>query len=192
MWCLTALPKLSIRIGSANPVNPENSQSAIITRIKKNLEEFSSNSNIEIQQRACEFLAILSEGWKDLRVSIFEPMPFKGDENMLVDAKDRAALDADEGDDQLLMGFGDDNAGSKATGNTNAPADGGGLLDLDMMLGGPSDAGASNTNIGGGMQNDLMGLFDAPPQNNAQTANPVGQGGDLFNAVGDMFGSGAQ
>ena len=68
MWCLTALPKLSIRIGSANPVNPENSQSAIITRIKKNLEEFSSNSNIEIQQRACEFLAILSEGWKDLRV----------------------------------------------------------------------------------------------------------------------------
>jgi len=26
-------------------------------------------------------------------------MPFKGDENMLVDAKDRAALDADEGDD---------------------------------------------------------------------------------------------
>jgi len=25
-------------------------------------------------------------------------MPFKGDENMLVDAKDRAALDEDEGD----------------------------------------------------------------------------------------------
>jgi len=25
-------------------------------------------------------------------------MPFKGDENMLVDAKDRAALDADEGE----------------------------------------------------------------------------------------------
>jgi hypothetical protein len=30
-------------------------------------------------------------------------MPFKGDENMLVDAKDRAALDADEGDGQLLV-----------------------------------------------------------------------------------------
>ena len=26
---------------------------------------------------------------------------------MLVDAKDRAALDVDEGDDQLLMGFAD-------------------------------------------------------------------------------------
>ena len=94
-------------------------------------------------------------------------MPFKGDENMLVDAKDRAALDADEGDDQLLMGFGgnDQDTGNQATGNTNAPTDGGGLLDLDMMLGGPSDAGASasNSNMGGGMQNDLMGLFDAPP-----------------------------
>ena len=33
-------------------------------------------------------------------------MPFKGDENMLVDgAKDRAALDEDEGDNQLLIGF---------------------------------------------------------------------------------------
>ena len=90
-------------------------------------------------------------------------MPFKGDENMLVDAKDRAALDADEGDDQLLMGFGDSSqTGNTAGGNTNAPADNGGLLDLDMMLGGPTDSGAQNNNMGG-MQNDLMGLFDAPP-----------------------------
>jgi hypothetical protein len=34
-------------------------------------------------------------------------MPFKGDENMLVDAKDRAALDDEEGDNQLLFGFDD-------------------------------------------------------------------------------------
>jgi hypothetical protein len=33
-------------------------------------------------------------------------MPFKGDENMLVDgAKDRAALDDEEGDNQLLIGL---------------------------------------------------------------------------------------
>jgi hypothetical protein len=33
-------------------------------------------------------------------------MPFKGDENMLVDgARDRAALDEDEGNNQLLIGF---------------------------------------------------------------------------------------
>ena len=39
-------------------------------------------------------------------MSIFEPMPFKGDENMLDDdAKNRAVLDNDDGDNQLLIGF---------------------------------------------------------------------------------------
>ena len=47
---------------------------------------------------------------------IFEPMPFKGDENMLVDAKDRAALDDDEGENQLLFGF-DGDANKAANGS---------------------------------------------------------------------------
>jgi len=54
--------------------------------------------NVEIQQRACEFIQILEPKWDSERRAIFEPMPFKGDENMLVDAKDRAALDDDEGE----------------------------------------------------------------------------------------------
>ena len=62
-------------------------------------------------------------------------MPFKGDENMLVDAKDRAALDEDEGDNQLLIGFDSTN---DTKGNVDQKADAGGLLDLDMMLGGGS------------------------------------------------------
>jgi hypothetical protein len=33
-------------------------------------------------------------------------MPFKGDQNMLVDAKDRAVLDEEEGDGQLLVNLG--------------------------------------------------------------------------------------
>jgi len=37
MWCLTAMSKLSIRIGSRNAVNPDNSESTIMGRIKKNL-----------------------------------------------------------------------------------------------------------------------------------------------------------
>ena len=79
-------------------------------------------------------------------MAVFEPMPFKGDENMLVDAKDRAALDADEGDDQLLMGFGDNNndAGKDDNKPKDDPVGGGGLLDLDTMLAGPS-GGDSNT-----------------------------------------------
>ena len=89
MWALTALSKLSIRIGQTSPTNPENSHEQINARIKTNLKVFASNSNIEIQQRACEFLAILDAPWDAERVTIFEPMPFKGDENMLVDAKNR-------------------------------------------------------------------------------------------------------
>ncbi len=61
-------------------------------------------------------------------------MPFKGDENMLVDAKDRATLDADEGENQLLIGFGDEP--KKKDEEPSQPASSGGLLDLDMMMGG--------------------------------------------------------
>mmetsp|Transcript_16317 Transcript_16317/g.27584 ORF Transcript_16317/g.27584 Transcript_16317/m.27584 type:complete len:117 (-) Transcript_16317:869-1219(-) len=98
MWALTALSKLSIRIGSNMPGKSQNSYEAIITRIRKNLRDFSTHMNVEIQQRACEFQQILDSQWDAERGTIFEPMHFKGDENMLVDTKNRAALDADEGD----------------------------------------------------------------------------------------------
>jgi len=111
MWSLTALSKLSIRIGSSTSMNPENASAAIQQRINKCLKDHTNHINVEIQQRACEFLQILDKKWDNERTGIFEPMPFKGDENMLVDAKDRAALDEDEGDNQLLFGF---DAGSGA------------------------------------------------------------------------------
>ena len=82
-------------------------------------------------------MEILDPKWDQERNGIFEPMPFKGDENMLVDAKDRAALDDDEGENQLLIGFDGDT--NKANAGQEAPkADAGGLLDLDSMLGGPT------------------------------------------------------
>ena len=105
MWSLTALSKLSIRIGSQTSMNPDNNSQSIQKRIRKSLKNYTNHLNVEIQQRACEFLHILEPKWDAERNGIFEPMPFKGDENMLVDAKDRAALDADEGDNQLLIGF---------------------------------------------------------------------------------------
>jgi len=82
--------------------------------IKQMLKNHENHVNIEIQQRACEFLEILDPKWDQERNGIFEPMPFKGDENMLVDAKDRAALDDDEGENQLLFGF--DGDANKANG----------------------------------------------------------------------------
>jgi AP-1 complex subunit gamma-1 len=107
MWTLTAIAKLSIRIGQQSPIDIANSVQAINEKIKGMLKTFSSHLNIEIQQRACEFMQILEPKWDNERKDIFDPMPFKGDENMLVDAKDRAALDQDEGENQLLIGFDD-------------------------------------------------------------------------------------
>lgn len=59
--------------------------------------------NVEIQQRACEFLQLFDSKWDEERVGIFEPIPFKGDENMTVDATGRAILDEEEGDSQLFV-----------------------------------------------------------------------------------------
>jgi len=115
--------------------------------------------NVEIQQRACEFLQILEAKWDQERNGIFEPMPFKGDENMLVDAKDRAALDEDEGDNQLLIGFDDTNNGKAAT---DPAAGGGGLLDLDLMLGGTTATAPAAQNMQ--LADNMMDLFGGGSQ----------------------------
>ena len=103
MWSLTALSKLSIRIGSQNLDKIANAHDKILERIRKNLKEFNDHMNVEIQQRACEYIQMLDHAWEAERHVIFEPMPFKGDENMLFENKDRAALDEDEGENQLLF-----------------------------------------------------------------------------------------
>ena len=56
MWSLTALSKLSIRIGGMNASNEANNSAKIMERIRKCLIGFQDHINIEIQQRACEFL----------------------------------------------------------------------------------------------------------------------------------------
>ena len=63
------------------------------------LKNHQNHVNIEIQQRACEFILLLADVWDSERNAIFDPMPFKGDENMLDDAaKNRAVVDNDDGD----------------------------------------------------------------------------------------------
>ena len=72
-WALTALSKLTIRLRNVQK------------RVKEILESYTDHANIEIQQRACEYLKIFDDQWNEERLGIFEPIPFKGDENMLVD-----------------------------------------------------------------------------------------------------------
>ncbi len=52
-------------------------------------------------------MQLLCQEWDGERVGLFEPIPFKGDENMTVETKNRAALDEDEGDNQLLISTGE-------------------------------------------------------------------------------------
>ena len=95
-------------------------------------------------------------------------MPFKSDENMTFDTTTRAALDADEGDGQLLIGFGDSSAPAKVSTKPSEPASGG-LLDMDLMLGSsdPAPVPVANNNLG-----DMMDLFGDVPSA-ATTAVPT-------------------
>jgi hypothetical protein len=100
MWSLTALSKLTVRLNHQNKGEWEGG-------IKEILKRYRGHAIVEIQSRACEFTQILDQKWESERLKIFDAMPFKGDENMLVDAKDRAAIGDDDGDDNddALLGL---------------------------------------------------------------------------------------
>ena len=85
------MSKLSIRLKSQKD------------RIVELTEQFTDHMNVEIQQRACEFMQLLDPKFDADRPGIFEPIPFKGDENMTVDVANRRILDEEEGDSQLLV-----------------------------------------------------------------------------------------
>lgn len=101
---------------------------------------------------------------------------------MLVDAKDRAALDEDEGDNQLLIGFDNTNEAKPST-TDPAPNGGGGLLDLDLMLGGPTTTNAPPVQLGDNMM-DLFGGGSSAPVTQAPS-------NDLMGGLSDIFGGGA-
>ena len=62
--------------------------------------------NVEIQQRACEYLQLLDKKWDDERHGIFEPIPIKSElesKGRLFDAQeDRPDFDDKEGDEDSL------------------------------------------------------------------------------------------
>ncbi len=90
-WALTALSKLTIRLKTIQP------------KVKEITEQYTDHMNVEIQQRACEFIQLFENNWDQEREGIFEPIPFKGDENMLVDATDRPIFDDEDGEKDLFI-----------------------------------------------------------------------------------------
>jgi AP-1 complex subunit gamma-1 len=90
-WTLTALSKLTIRLKTVKE------------KVHDIIEEFTNHMNVEIQQRACEFLKLFEGEWDSDRTGIFEPIPFKGDENMTVANTESRPVFDDEEDRGLFV-----------------------------------------------------------------------------------------
>lgn len=101
-WVLTALSKLTIRLKT------------IHAKVKEIVEQYTDHMNVEIQQRACEYLQLFDTKWDEERHGIFEPIPFKGDENKLYDDTNRPDFDDEEGGEKGLAVAPDGAANEKA------------------------------------------------------------------------------
>lgn len=128
------------------------------------MDEYTSSNNVEIQQRACEYLQLFDGQWDPHRLGIFEPMPFKGDENMLEDYRQRDIIGPDD-DDETLDQSNKLTAPIEQNGTTNeAPA---AAADLD----------------------DIFNMLEPSAPTNDQTPAPV-QAQAASNLLDDIFGSG--
>ena len=85
-WALTALSKLTIRMPNC------------IEKVREIVQAYTDHANVEIQQRACEYMQILTSEFDSERQGIFEPILFQGTENMLVDNVASRAAGQDEED----------------------------------------------------------------------------------------------
>jgi len=85
-WVLTALSKLTIRLKT------------IQKKAKELIERFQDHMNVEIQQRACEYLQLFDKKWDEERQGIFEPIPIKGDleSKTVFETKDRPDFDEND------------------------------------------------------------------------------------------------
>lgn len=118
-WALTALSKLSVRLTGMHE------------KVKELIEGYSDHANVEIQQRAFEYGQIFEASWQNERNQLFEAIPFKGDEGMLVSQSDRVATNAD--DDKLVIN-------SKPRVVEAAPTN---TFNLDDLIGGSSTSQTS-------------------------------------------------
>ena len=93
-WVLTALSKLTIRLSKS-----------MQSSAKEMIQQFADHMNVEIQQRACEYLQLFDKKWDEERNGIFEPIPIKSDlesKGRLYDAhEDRPDAEGDDDDGDM-------------------------------------------------------------------------------------------
>lgn len=131
-WVLTALSKLSIRLS-------KNTQDSA----KEMIQAFTDHMNVEIQQRACEYMQLFDKKWDTERHGIFEPIPIKSDlesKGRLYEAQaDRPDEGEDDEEDSGIPRAGLNNTGSTAPIPTSSVTTAGtNMIDLDDLLGGLS------------------------------------------------------
>lgn len=149
-------------------------------RIKKLLRRFECSLHVDLQQRACEFLELLRSEWDSSRAGILDRMPVP--EKEIAGAESRAVGDASIDEVPPSAGAGGGGGGAPA------PAGGKDLLDLNDLLGGPTETPsvaavpAAAPAGGAGDLLDLLGGGGAAP---APAAAPAG-GPDM--GLLDIFG----
>ena len=69
-------------------------------KVREIVQAYTDHANVEIQQRACEYIQILTNEWDDERGGIFEPILFQGTENMLVDNAASRAIGGNDDEEE--------------------------------------------------------------------------------------------
>ena len=155
-WVLTALSKLTIRLKT------------IQKKAKELIERFQDHMNVEIQQRACEYLQLFDKKWDEERQGIFEPIPIKGDleSKTVFETKDRPDFDENDQDDDSSIPIQASSSSkkeeSKVTAGTSAQSQAP-MIDLDSLLGGLGGSGSQQyqptSSMNGGMIDSLLDVF---------------------------------
>jgi len=158
-------------------------------RIRKLLHRFECNLNVDLQQRACEYLELLETEWDSSRAGILDRMPVP--EKEITD--NRAVGDASI--DEVLPGATAPSGGGSMApiGGATSAKGGGDLLDL-LLDDTPSSAPAkpaAMAAVGGGGGGDLLDLLDAGPSAPApmpQALPAATPGGAADLGLLDIFG----
>jgi len=150
-------------------------------RIKKLLRRFDTSLHVDLQQRSCEFLELLSSEWDSHRAGILDRMPVPEREIGGAESRDVG----DSSIDEVPSG-----GGARAP-----PAGGKDLLDLNDLLDAPASQPSGPAPVapasvggggGGGGAGDLLDLLDGGGGGAAAPAPGPGGGGDL--GLLDIFG----
>lgn len=198
------LGSLSGNSGALMSLGPEADESAnpIVSRVRQILSERARSTDLEIQQRACEYLMLLNDGSISLLASAMAPMPPLDFESVKERARQRKELRTAmptpqaEGQGGLLLDLlgdggasGEEPLGLPASGggdflalpSSQSNANGTNDMTLEDIMGGPSQSVLPRPSRNVGF--DLESLGVVPTVSHEAQASASGTGGGSGNAA---------